>query len=122
MFNNRSHIYGKITNYLHVLGIPVQVMGFIYLREAIKLCVEDRSIRMGTINKKVYSQIAKKMGTSASKVERNIRFAIDSGWLDTTADKLNGLIGTKIFSPNTKPTNSMLIMALADKFYLDSLE
>jgi len=121
MHCNSKHIYQRITADLLTIGIPLQVLGFLYLREAVKLCAEDTSLRMGNFFKKVYASVAQKMDTSVSKVERNIRHAIGAGWETATANKLNSLIGTQVFSPTLKPTNSMLIILLADKIYLDSM-
>jgi len=118
---DRKNLYERITMYLHTIGIPLRVLGFLYLREAIKMCVEDASLRMGSIGKKVYTVIAQAMGTTVSKVERNIRHAIETGWDNDKIKRLNELVGAEVFAKYEKPTNCMLIALLADKIFLDGM-
>jgi len=73
------------------------------------------------MNKKVYAAVAQGMGSTVSKVERNIRHAIETGWGSGKIEKLNDLAGAKIFSKYEKPTNCMLIALLADKIFIEGL-
>ncbi len=56
-------------------GVPVNVKGFVYLRQAVEAVYMDPSAIRNVV-KGLYSDIAKRNGTSASCVERNIRTAI----------------------------------------------
>jgi len=116
-----KELYQKATSYLHTIGLPLHVMGFVYMREAVKICVKNNSLRFGKVFKKIYESIADMTGTTAAAIERNIRHAIDT--LDgVKLKKINGLIGSEYFSENNKPTNSMVINLLADKILMDMME
>lgn len=69
----------KISNIFITIGIPPHIKGFSYLREGIKYAVEDPSI-INKVTKELYPKIAKKFVTTASKVERAIRHAIEVAW------------------------------------------
>ena len=113
-------LYERITMYLHTIGIPLRILGFLYLREAVRMCVKDTSLRTGSISKTVYAEIAQAMDTTVSKVERNIRHAIETGWNGEKIKRLNGLLGYEHFGKYNKPTNSLLINLLADKIFLEA--
>jgi len=111
-------LYQKTTSYLYAMGIPLHVAGFVYIREAVKLCVRDDSLRFGKVFKRIYEQLAKATGTTPQAIERNIRHAIET--LDGgKISKINGIIGEEYFSEYNKPTNSMMIKLIADKVAMD---
>ena len=63
--------------------------------------------------------IAKKNGTTASRVERAIRHAIEVAWDRGDVDTLNSYFGYTIHNLRGKPTNSEFIAMIADKMRLD---
>lgn len=65
-----------VTDMIHEIGVPAHIKGYQYLREAIMMSVEDSEM-MGSITKILYPTIAKKYRTTASRVERAIRHAIE---------------------------------------------
>ena len=69
----------RISNIFISIGIPPHIKGYNYLREGIKMAVADPHI-MGNVTKGLYPVIAEKFSTSASKVERAIRHAIEVAW------------------------------------------
>jgi len=113
-----KELYQKITAYLHAIGLPLHVAGFVYTREAVKLCIKSNSLRFGKVFKKIYEEIAEAKGSTAVAVERNIRHAIKA-LSEGKFDKVNGVIGAEYFSEFKKPTNSMMITLLADKVAMD---
>ena len=68
-----------VTDMIHELGVPAHIKGYQYLREAIMMAVEDIDM-LGSITKILYPTIAKKYQTTASRVERAIRHAIEVAW------------------------------------------
>ena len=66
-----------------------------------------------------YLEIAKKNGTTASRVERAIRHAIEVAWDRGDVDTLNSYFGYTIHNLRGKPTNSEFIAMIADKMRLD---
>ena len=63
--------------------------------------------------------IAKHFGTSASKVERAIRHAIEVAWNRGRVETLNKAFGCRVCTPEDKPTNGEFIAMLADKLSLE---
>lgn len=108
----------KITNIFITVGIPAHIKGYQFLREAIKLAIANPEI-INSITKKLYPTIADKYSTSASKVERAIRHAIEVAWNRGKIENINNLFGIKVYSSNEKPTNGEFIALVADKMLIE---
>lgn len=59
----------EITSIIHEIGVPAHIKGYMYLREAITMVVNDMEL-LSAITKELYPSIAKKYNTTASRVER----------------------------------------------------
>ena len=103
-----------ITDIIHQIGVPAHIKGYHYLREAIIMAVNDIEI-MNSVTKCLYPSVAKKYGTTSSRVERAIRHAIEVAWDRGDVDVLNSYFGYTIHSGKGKPTNSEFIALIADK-------
>lgn len=108
----------KISNIFISIGIPAHIKGYQFLREAVKLAVEEPEI-IGSITKKLYPTIAERFETSSSKVERGMRHAIEVAWNRGKIENINSIFGLKIYNRNEKPTNGELIALIADKMIMD---
>ncbi len=108
----------KITNLFISVGIPAHIKGYQFLREAIKLAMENPDV-INSITKRLYPTIAEKFDTSASKVERAIRHAIEVAWNRGKIENINSIFGLTVYSNNEKPTNGEFIALVADKMLLD---
>ena len=108
----------KISNIFISIGIPAHIKGYQFLREAVKLAVEEPEI-IGSITKKLYPTIAERFETSSSKVERGMRHAIEVAWNRGKIENINNIFGLKIYNRNEKPTNGELIALIADKMIID---
>ena len=64
-----------ITNIIHSMGMPANIKGYYYIRDAIKSVMENVN-NINKITKVLYPEIADKYKTISSKVERSIRTAI----------------------------------------------
>lgn len=115
--HNRS-LDEKIANLFISVGIPAHIKGYQFLREAIKITVDDPEI-INSITKKLYPSIAATFNTTASKVERAIRHAIEVAWNRGKIENINQIFGMKIYSANEKPTNGEFIALVADKMLLE---
>ena len=113
-----SQLEEKITNIFITVGIPAHIKGYQFLREAIKLAIANPEI-INSITKKLYPTIAEKYDTSASKVERAIRHAIEVAWNRGKIENINNLFGIKVYSANEKPTNGEFIALVADKMLIE---
>lgn len=110
----------KITNIFITVGIPAHIKGYQFLREAIKMAIQEPEI-INSITKKLYPNIAEKFDTSSSKVERAIRHAIEVAWNRGKIENINSLFGVKVYSDNEKPTNGEFIALVADKMLLEGV-
>lgn len=107
----------EITNIIHEIGVPAHIKGYMYLREAITMVVNDMEL-LSAVTKELYPSIAKKYNTTASRVERAIRHAIEVAWGRGQVEAINKLFGYTINIEKGKPTNSEFIAIIADKLRL----
>lgn len=78
----------RISNIFITVGIPAHIKGYQFLREAIKMAVENPDI-INSITKRLYPEVAKRFDTSPSKVERAIRHAIEVAWNRGKIENIN---------------------------------
>lgn len=107
-----------VTEILHQIGVPAHIKGYQFLRNAILLTMNDPEY-INAVTKRLYPEIAKKNGTTASRVERAIRHAIEVAWDRGDVDTLNSYFGYTIHNLRGKPTNSEFIAMISDKMRLD---
>ena len=110
----RQTLEANVTAIIHEIGVPAHIKGYQYLREAIIMTVED----INAVTKILYPEVARKFGTTASRVERAIRHAIEVAWDRGDVDILNSYFGYTIHNGRGKPTNSEFIAMIADKLRL----
>lgn len=114
-----ENLDSKITNIMHRIGIPAHIKGYTFIREAIKMVVDNENY-LGAVTKELYPEIAKKYNTTPSRVERAMRHAIEVAWGRGSNDLIKQLFGyTLIPSNKQKPTNSEFIAVVADKLRLE---
>ncbi|MEQ8196796.1 MAG: sporulation transcription factor Spo0A [Clostridiaceae bacterium] len=107
----------EITSIIHEIGVPAHIKGYMYLREAITMVVNDMEL-LSAVTKELYPAIAKNYNTTASRVERAIRHAIEVAWGRGQVETINRLFGYTIHNDKGKPTNSEFIAMVADKLRL----
>ena len=106
-----------VTDMIHEIGVPAHIKGYQYLREAIMMSVEDTTM-LSSITKILYPTIAKRFGTTPSRVERAIRHAIEVAWDRGDLETLQKYFGYTVNSAKGKPTNSEFIAMIADRLQL----
>jgi two-component system, response regulator, stage 0 sporulation protein A len=109
----------NITAIIHEIGVPAHIKGYMYLREAITMVYNDVEL-LGSITKVLYPDIAKKFNTTASRVERAIRHAIEVAWSRGNMDSIGTLFGYTVSNSKAKPTNSEFIAMVADKLRIEN--
>lgn len=114
---NESDMDVVISDIMRQIGVPAHIKGYQYLRTAIKLSVNDSEM-LGSVTKLLYPTVAKMYNTTASRVERAIRHAIEVAWDRGDVDVLSSYFGYTIQSQRGKPTNSEFIAMIADKLKL----
>ena len=113
----KTRLMNDITSILHEVGIPAHIKGYNYLRTAIEEAFYAKSIN-GKITKELYPNIARKYFSTASRVERAIRHAIEVAWGRGNIDVIDSIFGYTINAYKAKPTNSEFISMIADKLKL----
>ncbi len=127
--NTSDNLQLVITNMLHELGIPAHIRGYIYLRNALMMAVDDMEV-LNAVTKQLYPDIAKKYNTTPSRVERAIRHAIEIAWNRSSEGTMQVLFGYGYGQgkaldtqdreeKRSKPTNSEFMALLADKIRLE---
>lgn len=106
-----------VTEFMHELGVPAHIKGYQYIRTAIMMVVDDMDV-LNYITKQLYPAIAKKYGTTSSRVERAIRHSIEVAWTRGKAQTMNEIFGYTIDIEKGKPTNSEFIAMVADRIRL----
>ena len=114
----KTSLEEKISKIFINVGIPPHIKGYSFLREGVKMAVEDPAI-INNITKKLYPSIGEKYNTSASKVERAIRHAIEVAWNRGRIDSINSILGVRAYIGAEKPTNGEFIALVADKMLLE---
>ncbi len=124
MSQNESEKYKKIkleneiTEILHEVGIPAHIKGYMYLRTAILSTYYNIEL-LGQVTKVLYPDIARQYSTTASRVERAIRHAIEVAWNRGNTDAIDDIFGYTVSATKSKPTNSEFIAMIADKLRLE---
>lgn len=107
----------EVTTIIHELGVPAHIKGYQYLRDGIVMSVKDPDM-LNSITKVLYPTIAKKHKTTASRVERAIRHAIEVAWNRGKMDTIDEMFGYTISNYKGKPTNSEFIALITDRIRL----
>lgn len=115
--NNTNDLQVTVSEIMHQIGVPAHIKGYQYLREAIVLSINDREM-MSSVTKVLYPTVAKMYSTTASRVERAIRHAIEVAWDRGDVDVLSSYFGYTIQNTRGKPTNSEFIAMISDKLRL----
>ena len=98
----------------HDITTILKQVGYMYLRTAILMVYSDIEL-LGQITKRLYPNIARQYSTTASRVEKAIRHAIENSWNQGDKRKINTIIRAVPDSLKGKPTNSEFIALIADK-------
>ena len=110
----------EITNIIHQIGVPSHIKGYMYLKEGISMVVNDIDL-LSAVTKELYPSIGKKFNTTASRVERAIRNAIECAWSKGDVEAIDKFFGYTIRNDKGKPTNSQFIAMVADKLKLERI-
>ena len=116
--DKERELHVAISKILHQLGIPSHIKGYNYIRESVFLFYKN-SDSYGGITKEIYPEVALRFSTTASRVERAIRHAIEVSWNRGDYDLMEELFGNSVAFDKAKPTNSEFIASIADRLRYD---
>lgn len=107
----------QITEMIHDIGVPANIKGYRYLREAIKLAVVDMD-SINNMTECIYKPIALSDNSTPKRVRTAIMRAIEIAWDRGDLDILQSFFGYTVSNTKGKPTNGEFIALLADKLSL----
>ena len=116
--DKERELHVAISKILHQLGIPSHIKGYNYIRESVFLFYKN-SDSYGGITKEIYPEVALRFSTTASRVERAIRHAIEVSWNRGDYDLMEEIFGNSVAFDKAKPTNSEFIASIADRLRYD---
>lgn len=106
-----------VTSVIHEIGVPAHIKSYQYLREAIVIAVDDMEV-INAVTKVLYPEVARRFDTTASRVERAIRHAIEVARDRGDIETLQKYFGYTVSNSKGKPTNSEFIAMIADRLQL----
>lgn len=107
----------EVTKLMHVVGVPAHIKGHQFLRDAIIMAEKDIDV-INSVTTNLYPTIAKKYDTTASRVERAIRHAIEVAWSRGPLENIEDMFGYTLNNEKSKPTNSEFIAMISDRLRL----
>ena len=99
LWSGERSVKALVTSILHDIGVPANMKGYQYLREAIILATKDEDDN-NAILKNRYQEVADTFQTTAKSVGSAIRHAIEVAWDRGDLDTLQGYFGYTV--SNTK--------------------
>ena len=102
-----------VTDIIKEIGVPAHVKGYSYLRTAIML-TSRRPDLIYAMTKELYPAVGDIYSTTAQRVERAIRHAIELAWDNGDMDILSNYFSYRIRKSTDKPTNSEFIATISD--------
>ena len=120
-FSDRSRendLEYRVSEILHTMGVPAHIKGYSLVRQAIIMVIEDPEV-ITLVTKRLYPELAKLNNTTASRVERAIRHAIEVAWDRGNVEIMNQYFGYTVSNMRGKPTNSEFIAMIADRMCME---
>lgn len=113
-----ADLYIIVTDHMRTIGIPVNLMGYRYVREALVNTIKNPDW-INCITKVGYIELGEKFQTTPSRVERAIRHAIEVAWDRGDLDTLQEYFGYTISGTKGKPTNKEFLAGVANYIRMD---
>ena len=107
-----------ISKSLNEIGIPARLKGYRYLTTAIKEVLKNDEV-LDAVTKILYPDIAKKHNSTAQRVEKAIRHAIEVAWSSGENNSSQMPYQYIIRAGKSRPTNSEFIAKLAQDIKLE---
>lgn len=102
-----------ITAIIKDIGIPPHINGYIYLKEAVNLVLENPGM-LHKVTKSLYPGIAEKFDTTSTRVERSIRHAIELVWNRGDVKAISHTFGYSEEHLRSRPANSEFIAMMSN--------
>lgn len=93
------------------IGIPANLLGFSYIVTALELIALNPEY-LNNITKGLYADVSEKCSSTPVRVERNIRHAIEIGFLKGNLEMIKKIFTSSNYSDKGAPTNSNFLAAI----------
>lgn len=103
-----------ISRFLQQAGVPVSLIGFDCMREAIRIILSMDSMTEPAALYDIYTVVAKLLKISVSVTEHAIRHAINAAWIRADAVTLERVFGYTIDAERATPSNAAFLFRAAD--------
>lgn len=113
MLSARAILDAEVSNSLIKAGIPTNLQGFYYLKDAIIIAIENPEL-LHSLTKRMYPEIGRKYNSTSSLVERNMRHAIEVSFRNDGLYLLNEQIRNTYHVLKEKPSNGLFISLCAE--------
>ena len=113
-----SELEEEVDRILTMLQVPSHFKGYNYLKDAILMTIKEPGL-VNEMTKKLYPLIAEHHGIQIQRVERSMRFAIETAWNRGDVNILHELFGYCVDDRKGKPTNASFIAKISDKIRLE---
>lgn len=106
----RNELENIISKLLNSMSITASIKGYHFIREGVMMVIENEGAIL-SVTKGLYPDIAKKYNTTAGKVERAIRHAVETAWKRSGKKVYCEMAG---YDSQVKPTNSQFIATMSE--------
>ncbi len=108
---SRVEILRQTTYYMLHIGFQARQKGYRYLREAIWIAYQDPE-KLTSVTKLLYPEVAKRFKTTGTQVERAIRSAIETVWIQGDKKTIREIFYEACMEEEERPTNTKFIVSL----------
>lgn len=109
-----TSVQWMISDTLLDVGINPGLLGWDYLKVGVEMVYNDREY-LRNITGKLYPDIAKEVGSTASRVERAIRHAIEGAFNNMIEDTRKRYFGNVVSINSGKVTNTTFIAVIVER-------
>lgn len=113
---NERRLKFEVIKIFHKMGIPAHLKGYRYLLSAVEKIFYNQQY-LDNMTKILYPSIARENHTTATRVERAIRHAIEVA-VKRNKKTIVGMFGESMFVLKTKPTNAECMAVIVELLYL----
>lgn len=110
--DSSDKLYDVIEDILNELGVPHHLVGRNYAACAINLIISNEKYA-SELTKGLYPEVASSVGSTASRVERAIRHAVETTWDRGDTEVFMKHFGNTIDRDKAKPTNGEFLACCA---------
>ena len=108
----RPDLRTEVSNLLLMLGVPTNLRGYSYLRDAILAEIRQPGQQLTKI---LYPEVGKPYGANGAQVERSIRDAVGKAWMRRSNGIWSQYFPVDAVGDIPKPSNAVFICTLADR-------